>query len=236
MPMVPMARAIAAAIGTPSMPQRVDSERSATATTCGRARLLEIADDERAEVGQRGLRPVDRRRPVAGLPLAQPDEIEAVAVEQAAMLAGRHLAHPLQDDELDFVELGQVDERLDLLLARPHGMPTRVDDVLDHALGRQAVAGRVRPEPDAMAEDVRRELLDVLRVHLGPAPHEQRPHLREAAPADDGARRRAEIDAALDELGRRVDQPVGVGVVRPRRGHQPLNVDRPAARGETPAR
>ena len=31
--MVPRARAIAAAIGTPSMPQRVDSDPSATATT-----------------------------------------------------------------------------------------------------------------------------------------------------------------------------------------------------------
>jgi len=33
MPMVPIARAMAAAIGTPSMPQRVDSEPSATAMT-----------------------------------------------------------------------------------------------------------------------------------------------------------------------------------------------------------
>ena len=33
-----------------------------------RARLLELADDERAEVGQRGLRPVDRREAIARLP------------------------------------------------------------------------------------------------------------------------------------------------------------------------
>ena len=33
MPMVPMVRAIAAAIGTPSMPQRVESDASATAMT-----------------------------------------------------------------------------------------------------------------------------------------------------------------------------------------------------------
>ena len=33
MPIVPMARAIAAAIGMPSMPQRVDSDASATAIT-----------------------------------------------------------------------------------------------------------------------------------------------------------------------------------------------------------
>ena len=33
MPIVPIVRAIAAAIGTPSMPQRVESEASAMATT-----------------------------------------------------------------------------------------------------------------------------------------------------------------------------------------------------------
>jgi len=33
MPMVPIVRAIAAAIGTPSMPHRVDSDASAIATT-----------------------------------------------------------------------------------------------------------------------------------------------------------------------------------------------------------
>jgi len=45
MPMVPMARAMAAAIGTPSMPQRVDSEPSATAITvavlgCSKSRTI----------------------------------------------------------------------------------------------------------------------------------------------------------------------------------------------------
>src|SRR5690242_21961018 len=38
-----------------------------------------------------------------------------------------------------------------------------LDDVLDHRFGRQAVARRVRAEPDAVAEHVRREILDVLR-------------------------------------------------------------------------
>ena len=33
MPIVPIVRAMAAAIGTPSMPQRVESDASATATT-----------------------------------------------------------------------------------------------------------------------------------------------------------------------------------------------------------
>src|SRR3954449_9213733 len=42
-----------------------------------------------------------------------------------------------------------------------------IDDVGDDAVGGQAVAGRVRPEPDAMVEDVRREILDVVGVDLG---------------------------------------------------------------------
>ena len=78
MPMVPIVRAIAAAIGTPSMPQRVETA-SASATAIDRrgAALLVVADDHRAEVGQRRLRPVDVRRAVARLPVAQPDEVEA---------------------------------------------------------------------------------------------------------------------------------------------------------------
>ena len=112
MPIVAIARAIAAAIGTPSMPQRVDSEPSATATTRGGARLLELADDQRAEVGERRLRPVDRRE----------------AVARPASRAGRRSRSPvpwnrlrcspivnsrirLQDEQLDLGELRQVDER-----------------------------------------------------------------------------------------------------------------------------
>ena len=34
-----------------------------------------------------------------------------------------------------------------------------LDDVLDHRIGRQAMAGRMGAEPDAMAEDVRRQIL-----------------------------------------------------------------------------
>ena len=68
----------------------------------------------------------------------------------------------------------------------------------------QAVAGRVRAEPDAVAEDVAAPdpgcPPDSTSVALA---HEQRPDLGQAAPADDRARRRAEIDAALDQLRRR---------------------------------
>ena len=122
--MVPIVRAIAAAIGMPSMPQRVESDASATAIDRRRAALLELADDHRAEVGQRRLRPVDVRHAVARLPVAQTDEIEPVPVKQAAVLADRELAHPAHDEELDLGELRQVHERLDVLLSGSHELQT----------------------------------------------------------------------------------------------------------------
>ena len=76
----------------------------------GRARLFEVADDERAEAGECGLRPVDRLEAVARLPVAQPDEIEPRAVEEARVLADRELAHPFHDAELDLRHVRQGDE------------------------------------------------------------------------------------------------------------------------------
>ena len=114
MPIVPIARAIAAAIGTPSMPQRVDSDPSATAMMVAVLALLEVAHDHRAEVRQRRLRPVDLRHPIARLPVAQADEVEPRSVEQAAVLADGELAHPAQDQQLDLGQLRQVHERFDV--------------------------------------------------------------------------------------------------------------------------
>ena len=69
-PIAATERAIAAAIGVPCVPHRVDSEASATAMIGGVAGLLELAHDDRAEVRQRRLRPVDGRQAIAGLPVA----------------------------------------------------------------------------------------------------------------------------------------------------------------------
>src|SRR5215468_10662415 len=91
-----------------------------------------------------------------------------------------------------------------------------VDDVIDHFVGGEAVAGGVRAEPDPVAEDVRRQILDILRVDLGALPDEQRPDLGQATPADDGARRRSEVDTVLDQVRRRSYVPVGFRVVRTR--------------------
>ena len=99
-----------------------------------------------------------------------------------------------------------------------------LDHVADHLLRRSVRGCRVRPEPDAVAEDERRELLNVFGIHLGPAALQERPHLGEPAPADDRARRRAKIDATLDQLRRRMLTPLGVRIVRTRRGDQALDV------------
>src|SRR6185295_11632756 len=91
----------------------------------GRARLREIAYDQRAEVRDRRLRPVDGREAIARLPVAEPDEIESGAVKYAAMIADRELAHPLQDEQLNLREIREVHQRIVALLAAPHGMATR---------------------------------------------------------------------------------------------------------------
>ena len=99
----------------------------------GGARLLELANDERAEVGERRLRPVDRLEAIAGLPFAQADEVEPRAVKAAGVLADRELAHPLQDEQLDLGDIRQADERLAVVLvgraprrvAASHGIGTR---------------------------------------------------------------------------------------------------------------
>jgi hypothetical protein len=51
-----------------------------------------------------------------------------------------------------------------------------------------------------MAQYIGREILDVLRVHLGSVAFEQRPHLRQPAPADDRSGRCAEVDALFNQL------------------------------------
>src|SRR5687768_18078994 len=82
----------------------------------------------------------------------------------------------------------------------------------------------MRAEPDAMTQHERRQKLDVFGKHFLAPALEQRPHFREAAPTDDRARRSAEIDAAFDQLRWRMLVGVGIGVMRPSRGDETLNV------------
>ena len=64
-------------------------------------------------------------------------------------------------------------------------------------------------------------------------PLQQRPHLGQPAPADDRARRGAQIDAALDQLRRRVLPPVGVRDLRPRRARPAAECSGRGARAGT---
>jgi hypothetical protein len=63
------------------MPHRVDSDPVGDRDDAGGGRLIELADDERAEVVDRRLRPVDGLEAVARLPFAQPDEVEPGPME-----------------------------------------------------------------------------------------------------------------------------------------------------------
>ena len=126
MPTVAMARAISVAICMPRLsappalaPQRVDADRSATMITlevvgCSNSRTISglklVSDD----CGQSMC-----LEAIAGLPVAQADEVEARAVKHAGVLADRELAHPLEDEQLDLGDLREVDERLDFLFASP---------------------------------------------------------------------------------------------------------------------
>ena len=75
------------------------------------ARLVELAHDERREVRERRLGPVDGREAVAGLPVAQPDEVEAGSVSAAAVLARGAAGQALQHQQLDPGQCVQVHER-----------------------------------------------------------------------------------------------------------------------------
>ena len=103
-----MAAAIGAAVHAAPCRQR----RVGHGHDNGVAVLVELAHDHRAEIVQRGLRPVDRRQTVARLPVAQADEVETGALEDARVIADRVLLHPFDDEELDLGDLAQVDERL----------------------------------------------------------------------------------------------------------------------------
>ena len=142
------------------------------------------------------------------------------------MIAHRHLAHPLEDDQLDLGDVREVDERREfLVVARSHGIGNPVDDVRDDRIGRQAVARRMRAEPDAMAEHVRRQFLDVLRL----AP----PSRSCMSSAQTLASRPQQMIARGDaprstprstSVGRRMRQPVGVRVVGPGGRDETLDV------------
>ena len=125
---VAMARATAVAIGTPSMPHRVDREWSATAMTvavlgCSNSRMMMGAKFVSEDCAQS----IDAKRS-PGLPVAQADKIEACSMRPAAVIAHRDVGHTPQDEQLDRGDVGQADERGALWrgnLPGGHGIGTR---------------------------------------------------------------------------------------------------------------
>src|SRR6185503_17064276 len=76
----------------------------------GVAVLFELARDERAEVVERRLSPVDGRGAVPRLPITRANEMKARPLVDAAMIAERQLLHPLEDEDLDLRDFVEVDE------------------------------------------------------------------------------------------------------------------------------
>ncbi len=72
--------------------------------------LFVLADDQGIEVREGGLRPVDRRHPIARLPVAKADEIDAGPVEHAAVIAQRVLFHAFQHTQLDLGDFREIDQ------------------------------------------------------------------------------------------------------------------------------
>ena len=54
------------------------------------------------------------------MPVAKTHQVEAMSVKHTPVLADGELAHPFQDEQLDFGQLCQVHERFDVGFARPH--------------------------------------------------------------------------------------------------------------------
>ena len=58
------------------------------------------------------MRPVDARQPIAGLPVAQASHVVTGALEEARMSPDGELLHPLDDDQLDVLDLGPGHQRV----------------------------------------------------------------------------------------------------------------------------
>src|SRR2546430_5989722 len=207
MPMVPIVRAMAAAIGMPSMPQRVDSDASATAITVAVLRC----SNSRTTIGLKlvsvdcGQSMFDMRSP--GCQSRRPTKSNpdpwkrlrcspivnsrmrrmirsSISVSSERFTKGSTSCSRVLIS-FQIADCGALSVETRELTRRRSWYRDPVDDVGDDAVGGEPVARRVRAEPDAVAEHVLREVLDVLRVDLRPPPDQQRPHFGETAPADD---------------------------------------------------
>ena len=162
----------------------------------GELALLPVSLDERA-AGPRRRVPVDGADVVAGLVLADLVEIHAAAPEAGAHAAVERVVAETARADLDAVRLLR-----DALRDRLHGgLPSRRHHGLQHAaddlVAVDALGLRFEAQRDAVAEDVRREQLHVLR-HDVAAALEEGPRARGARERDGPARRRAGAHQAAE--------------------------------------
>src|SRR5215469_17988857 len=99
-----------------------------------------------------------------------------------------------------------------------------IDDFIDDHFDCDTMAGRVRPEPDAVPQDILGEVLNVLGIDLSTTPAQQRPNFDETPPADRCSGRRTKVHALLDQLGWGPAEPFGLGIVRTGCADQPANI------------
>ena len=121
--------------------------------------------------GQRGVeRLADRDRAGAGSPPAA-DRIDRLRRGRLCAAAVRQGTKHEQREQGTRASLDAVRASRSRALAdeRRHGIATWSMTSRITASARQAVARGVRPEPDAVAEHERRQLLHVFRIHLGAA-------------------------------------------------------------------
>ena len=130
---VATARAMTFAIGSLPTPHRVDPENIGGDHDRGVALLVELPRDERAEIGQGRLWPVDRRHPVARLPVALPGQVVTGAMKQTRVGADRELPHASHDDQLDVPDLRPRDERI-------YGVPSRW---VAHGIGTVSITSSI---------------------------------------------------------------------------------------------
>src|SRR5256885_7608592 len=105
-----------------------------------------------------------------------------------------------EDGIRDYKVTGVQTCALPILRRSPSRDGHLVDDVVDHHLNRHAMAGGMRTEPYAMAQDIASEILDVFGIDLVATAIQQRPYFDQPAPADRRAGRGPEVDALFDHF------------------------------------
>ena len=115
---------------TPCAPQRVDSEARPPRRSWRCCPVRTPARDQRAEVGERRLRPIDRRHRIARLPVAQARQLKPVPANTLRVIARRDTRASVAGCKLDLRHLGGIDQHADSRRRSRHRHLR--DHVVDH--------------------------------------------------------------------------------------------------------